>query len=107
QELEDAVASAEKAFNSWKQYSIIKRQGIAFKFVELLKKNHDRIAAMIVLEQGKTFADARGDVLRGLQVAEAACNAPNDLMASSLEVATDMETKMVREPLGVVGSICP
>ncbi|KAM9898189.1 hypothetical protein OXX69_009980 [Metschnikowia pulcherrima] len=107
QELEDAVASAEKAFHSWKSYSIIKRQGIAFKFVELLKKNHDRIAAMIVLEQGKTFADARGDVLRGLQVAEAACNAPNDLMASSLEVATDMETKMVREPLGVVGSICP
>ncbi|OBA23429.1 mitochondrial aldehyde dehydrogenase [Metschnikowia bicuspidata var. bicuspidata NRRL YB-4993] len=107
QELEDAVASAEKAFHTWKQYSIIKRQGIAFKFVELLKKNHDRIAAMIVLEQGKTFADAKGDVLRGLQVAEAACNAPNDLMASSLEVASDMETKMVREPLGVVGSICP
>lgn len=107
QELEDAVASAEEAFHTWKNYSIIKRQGIAFKFVELLKKNHDRLAAMIVLEQGKTFADAKGDVLRGLQVAEAACNAPNDLMASSLEVATDMETRMVREPLGVVASICP
>lgn len=107
QELEDAVASAEEAFHLWKNYSIIKRQGIVFKFVELLKKNHDRIAGMIVLEQGKTFADAKGDVLRGLQVAEAACNAPSDLMASSLEVATDMETKMVREPLGVVGSICP
>lgn len=107
QELEDAITSAEEAFHSWKNFSIIKRQGIAFKFVELLKKNHDRMAAMIVLEQGKTFADAKGDVLRGLQVAEAACNAPNDLMASSLEVSTDMETKMVREPLGVVGSICP
>lgn len=107
QELEDAVTAADEAFHTWKNYSIIKRQGIAFKFVELLKKNHNRLAAMIVLEQGKTFADAKGDVLRGLQVAEAACNAPNDLMASSLEVAADMETKMVREPLGVVGSICP
>lgn len=107
EELEQAVTDAHEAFQSWKNYSIIKRQGIAFKFVELLKANHDRIAAMIVLEQGKTFADAKGDVLRGLQVAEAACNAPNDLMASSLEVAADMETKMVREPLGVVGSICP
>lgn len=107
QELEDAVASAEKAFHLWKNYSIIRRQGIAFKFVELLKKNHDRLAAMIVLEQGKTFPDAKGDVLRGLQVAEAACAAPQDLMAQSLEVATDMETKMVREPLGVIGSICP
>lgn len=107
EELEQAITDAHEAFSSWKNYSIIKRQGIAFKFVELLKKNHDRIAGMIVLEQGKTFADAKGDVLRGLQVAEAACNAPNDLMASSLEVAADMETKMVREPLGVVGSICP
>lgn len=107
QELEDAIAAADAAFHTWKNYSVIKRQGIAFRFVELLKKNHDRIAAMIVLEQGKTFADAKGDVLRGLQVAEAACNAPSDLMASCLEVSTDMETKMVREPLGVVGSICP
>ena len=107
EELDQSIADAHAAFGEWKNYSVIKRQGIAFKFVELLKKNHDRIAGMIVLEQGKTFADAKGDVLRGLQVAEAACNAPNDLMASSLQVATDMETKMVPEPLGVVGSICP
>lgn len=107
EELDQAVAAAEEAFHTWKNYSVIRRQGIAFRFVELLRRNHDRLAGMIVLEQGKTFADAKGDVLRGLQVAEAACNAPQDLMASSLEVATDMETKMVREPLGVVGSICP
>ena len=107
EELDQAVAAAEEAFHTWKNYSVIRRQGIAFRFVELLRRNHGRLAGMIVLEQGKTFADAKGDVLRGLQVAEAACNAPQDLMASSLEVATDMETKMVREPLGVVGSICP
>lgn len=106
-ELEEAIASAEKAFHVWKDYSIIKRQGIAFKFVELLKANMDRIAAVIVLEQGKTFVDAKGDVTRGLQVAEAACNITNDLKGETLEVSTDMETKMIREPLGVVGSICP
>lgn len=106
-EMEHAIASAEAAFEVWKNYSVIKRQGIAFKFVELLKQNFDRLAGMIVLEQGKTFADAKGDVLRGLQVAEAACNITNDMMGSTLEVATDMETKMVREPLGVVASICP
>lgn len=107
EELEQAVASAEEAFHLWKEYSIIRRQGIAFKFVQLLRENMDRIAGIIVLEQGKTFADAKGDVLRGLQVAEAACNVTNDMMSSGLEVATDMETKMIREPLGVVGSICP
>lgn len=107
EELEAAVTAAQDAFSTWKEYSIIKRQGIAFKFVELIKQNMDRLAAQIVLEQGKTFADAKGDVLRGLQVAEQACNATNDLMALSLEVSKDMETKMIREPLGVIGSICP
>lgn len=107
EELDAAIELAEKAFHVWKNYSIIKRQGIAFKFVELLKENWDRLAAVIVLEQGKTFPDAKGDVLRGLQVAEQACNITNDLQAITLEVAKDMETKMVREPLGVIGSICP
>lgn len=107
EELDYACEAAEKAFHEWKNYSIIKRQGIAFKFVQLLRENMDRLASVIVLEQGKTFADAQGDVLRGLQVAEAACNVTNDLKGETLEVATDMETKMIREPLGVIGSICP
>ncbi|RLV91287.1 Methylmalonate-semialdehyde dehydrogenase acylating mitochondrial [Spathaspora sp. JA1] len=107
QELEEAIASAHAAFPEWRDTSIIKRQGIAFKFVQLLRENMDRIASVIVLEQGKTYVDAKGDVTRGLQVAEAACNITNDLKGETLEVSTDMETKMIREPLGVVGSICP
>lgn len=107
EELEEAIASANAAFQTWRNTSIIKRQGIAFKFVQLLHENMDRLASVIVLEQGKTFVDAQGDVTRGLQVAEAACNITNDLKGESLEVSTDMETKMIREPLGVVASICP
>lgn len=106
-ELEEAIDAAHKAFPKWKDYSVIKRQGIAFKFVQLLRENMDRIASVIVLEQGKTFPDAKGDVLRGLQVAEAACNITNDLKGQTLEVSKDMETKMIREPLGVIGLICP
>ena len=107
EELEQAVESAHNAFEVWKNYSVIKRQGIAFKFVQLLRENMDRLASIIVYEQGKTFADAQGDVTRGLQVAEAACNITNDLKGETLEVSTDMETKMIREPLGVIGTICP
>ncbi|KAK6199378.1 mitochondrial aldehyde dehydrogenase [Scheffersomyces amazonensis] len=107
QELEEAIEAAAKAFPIWKEFSVIKRQGIAFKFVQLLRENLDRIASVIVLEQGKTFVDAQGDVTRGLQVAEAAVNITNDLKGETLEVSTDMETKMIREPLGVVASICP
>lgn len=78
-----------------------------FKFVALIRENWDRLAASITLEQGKTFADARGDVLRGLQVAETACGITTQLTGEVLEVSKDMETRNYKEPLGVVAAICP
>jgi malonate-semialdehyde dehydrogenase (acetylating)/methylmalonate-semialdehyde dehydrogenase len=106
-ELKAAVESAKKAFPAWKATSIIARQNIMFKFTELVRQNWDRLAASITIEQGKTFADAKGDVLRGLQVAEIACGAAKQMAGQVLEVAKDMETKEIREPLGIVASICP
>ncbi|KAI0379754.1 methylmalonate semialdehyde dehydrogenase [Hypomontagnella monticulosa] len=106
-ELKAAVDSAQRAFPAWKATSVLARQQIMFRFVALIRENWDRLAASITLEQGKTFADARGDVLRGLQVAEAACGAPELLKGEVLEVAKDMETRTYREPLGVVAAICP
>lgn len=106
-EMKAAVDSAQKAFPAWRATSIMARQQIMFRFVSLIRENWDRLAASITLEQGKTFADAKGDVLRGLQVAEAACGAPEFMKGEILEVAKDMETKTYREPLGVVAAICP
>ncbi|KAI0398620.1 Aldehyde/histidinol dehydrogenase [Xylariaceae sp. FL0594] len=106
-ELKAAVQSAKKAFPAWRNTSVMARQQIMFKFVNLIRENWDRLAASITLEQGKTFADAKGDVLRGLQVAEAACSAPEFLKGEVLEVAKDMETRSYKEPLGVVAAICP
>jgi malonate-semialdehyde dehydrogenase (acetylating)/methylmalonate-semialdehyde dehydrogenase len=107
EELRAAIASAQKAFPGWRATSIMAKQQIIFKFVNLIRKNWDRLAASITLEQGKTFADAKGDVLRGLQVAETACGITTQLTGEVLEVATDMETRSYREPLGVVAAICP
>ncbi|KAH6887408.1 methylmalonate-semialdehyde dehydrogenase, partial [Thelonectria olida] len=102
-----AVDSAERAFPAWRAKSVLHRQQVMFRLVALIRENWDRLAANITLEQGKTFADARGDVLRGLQVAEASCAAPELLKGEVLEVATDMETRTYKEPLGVVAAICP
>lgn len=107
EEMRAAVASAERAFRSWKTTTVLARQQIMFRFVQLIRDNWDRLAASITLEQGKTFADAKGDVLRGLQVAEHAIGAPDLLKGEVLEVAKDMETRTYREPLGVVAAICP
>ena len=106
-ELQAAVDSASKAFPAWRATSIMARQQIMFKFTQLVRDNWDRLAASITLEQGKTFADARGDVLRGLQVAETACGITTQITGEVLEVAKDMETRTYREPLGVTAAICP
>lgn len=107
EELKAAVESAQRAFPAWKATSILKRQQIMFNFANLIRRDWDRLAASITLEQGKTFADARGDVLRGLQVAETACGITTQITGDVLEVAKDMETRSYREPLGVVAAICP
>ncbi|KAF4555820.1 Aldehyde dehydrogenase-like protein 9 [Elsinoe fawcettii] len=106
-ELKAAVASAKAAFPAWRATSLLARQQIMFKFVALIREHWDRLAASITLEQGKTFADAKGDVLRGLQVAETACGITTQLTGELLEVAKDMETHSYREPLGVTAAICP
>lgn len=107
EELKAAVESASKAFPAWRATSLMHKQQIMFKFVALIRQHWDRLAASITLEQGKTFADAKGDVLRGLQVAETACGITTQLTGEVLEVAKDMETRNYREPIGVVAAICP
>jgi len=107
EELKAAVDSAQKAFPAWRDISLLARQQVLFRYVALIRENWDRLAASITLEQGKTLADAKGDVLRGLQVAETACGITTQLTGEVLEVAKDMETRNYKEPLGVVAAICP
>ncbi|GAA5914744.1 hypothetical protein JCM8208_000688 [Rhodotorula glutinis] len=102
-----AVDRAEAAFDEWKDSSVLKRQAVMLKFQSLIRENHDELARSIVLEQGKTFADAKGDVLRGLQVVEAMCGVPSLLLGDKLEVSKDMDTTTRRLPLGVVAAVCP
>ncbi|GAA5810687.1 hypothetical protein MFLAVUS_004113 [Mucor flavus] len=107
EELKEATESAKVAAREWKKTTVLARQKVMLDLQYLIRQNHDAIAENIVYEQGKTFADAKGDVFRGLQVVEQACALTNMLMGEKLTVAKDMETYMYREPLGVVAGICP
>ncbi|KAJ1332446.1 methylmalonate-semialdehyde dehydrogenase (acylating) [Batrachochytrium salamandrivorans] len=106
-ELKEAARNSQDAFKTWRKSSVLSRQRIMLDLQLLIRNNMDTIAHSIVLEQGKTFADAKGDVLRGLQVVEAACGIPNLLLGEKLGVARDMDTYTIREPLGVVAGITP
>lgn len=106
-EFEQAVDAASHAFKTWSRTSVITRQRFVMDLQQLLRENADSIANSIVLEQGKTFADARGDLLRGLQVVETATAVSTTLLGDKLEVSKDMDTYVRRVPLGVCASIAP
>ncbi|SGY47071.1 BQ5605_C001g00493 [Microbotryum silenes-dioicae] len=101
------VDKAEEAFHEWKDSSVLKRQAVMMNLAALIRENHEEIARSIVLEQGKTFADAKGDVLRGLQVVDSMIGVPQMLMGEKMEVSKDMDTETRKVPLGVGAAICP
>ncbi|KAF8973544.1 methylmalonate-semialdehyde dehydrogenase [Flammula alnicola] len=106
-EFKDAVDAASQAFKTWSRTSVVTRQRFVLELQHLLRQNADAIASSIVLEQGKTLADAHGDLLRGLQVVETAAGITSTLLGDKLEVSKDMDTYVRRAPLGVCASIAP
>eukprot|EP01134_Creolimax_fragrantissima_P006871 CFRG6871T1 len=107
-EMEEAVASAKEAFKTWKNTSVMHRQRILFELANLVREHMHDVAKLITREQGKTFADADGDVLRGLQVVEYATGVPAQMMGGTLgQVASEMDTYTHRMPLGVCAGISP
>ncbi|KAJ3105118.1 Methylmalonate-semialdehyde dehydrogenase [acylating] mitochondrial [Phlyctochytrium bullatum] len=107
EELRYSSEVAQSAFKSWKKSSVLTRQRVMLNLQALIREKMDEIAASITLEQGKTLPDAKGDVLRGLQVVETYAGIPSMLMGETLPVATDMDTYTIRQPLGVVGERDP
>ncbi|KAK0523128.1 hypothetical protein OC835_006357 [Tilletia horrida] len=107
QEFEAAVSAAHAAFPAWRETSILTRQAVMLKLQAAIRDHMDDIANVITLEQGKTFADAKGDVLRGLQVVETACGVTSSMLEDRIEVSKDMDTHARREPLGVAAALCP
>ncbi|EEC03541.1 methylmalonate semialdehyde dehydrogenase, putative [Ixodes scapularis] len=107
-EMHEAVRSAKEAFRTWSQTSILTRQQSMFKLQQLIKENMKRLAANVTEEQGKTLADAEGDVLRGLQVVEHACGVTSLQLGETLpSITKDMDTMSYRIPLGVTAGITP
>ncbi|XP_066583272.1 probable methylmalonate-semialdehyde/malonate-semialdehyde dehydrogenase [acylating], mitochondrial isoform X2 [Prorops nasuta] len=107
-EMEHAVSSAKKAYETWRNSSILTRQNLMLKYQALIRQHSKEIAKNLVQENGKTMADAEGDVLRGLQVVDACTAIPTLQMGeTSSNIATDMDTISYKVPLGVTASICP
>ncbi|XP_012284991.1 probable methylmalonate-semialdehyde dehydrogenase [acylating], mitochondrial [Orussus abietinus] len=108
EEMERAVECAKTAFQKWKNTSVLTRQTLMLKYQAQVREHSKQIAEIIVQENGKTMADAEGDVLRGLQVIDACTAIPILQMGESVpNIATDMDTISYKVPIGVTASICP
>ncbi|MBV8368639.1 MAG: CoA-acylating methylmalonate-semialdehyde dehydrogenase [Candidatus Eremiobacteraeota bacterium] len=108
EEIDEAVRAARAALPEWAEAPPLRRAAVLFRFRELILRELERLAALITAEHGKTLADARGEVQRGLEVVEFACGIPHLLKGDVTEnVARDVDSYAVRQPLGVCAGITP
>ena len=107
-EVDAAVAAASDAFKTWRKTPIGARARIFLKYQQLIRENMKELAAILTAEQGKTLADAEGDVFRGLEVVEHAAAIGNlQLGELANNVANGVDTYTLLQPLGVCAGITP
>ncbi|WP_435103652.1 CoA-acylating methylmalonate-semialdehyde dehydrogenase [Arhodomonas sp. AD133] len=107
-EMARAIASAKAAQKDWAQVPVSDRARYVMRYQALLKEHHDDIARILAEETGKTFADAKGDVWRGIEVVEHAMGVPTHMLGETMEqVARNVDTTSWRHPLGVCAGITP
>ncbi|MFD6896842.1 CoA-acylating methylmalonate-semialdehyde dehydrogenase [Rhodococcus sp. NPDC060086] len=107
-EVEAVIANAAEAQKVWASWNPQKRVRVLMKFVQLVQDNMDELAHLLSSEHGKTLADAKGDVQRGLEVVEVCLGAPHMLKGEYTETAgTGIDVYSMRQPLGVVAGITP
>lgn len=107
-EIDEAITAAKEAFKTWKEVATPERARLFLKYQHLLKEHQKEIAEILSQENGKTFPDAMGDVWRGIEVVEHACNIPSLMMGETVEnVARGVDTYSYIQPLGVCAGITP
>ncbi len=107
-EVDAAVEAASAAFPAWRDTPVTTRVQVMFRLKDLLEKNLHDLSMLLATEMGKSYSEARGDVLKAIEVVELACAVPVTMMGDSLmNVADGYDTVTFREPLGVFAGIVP
>ena len=107
-DIDAAVAVAVEAQKAWAAWNPQRRARVMMKFIDLVNKNMEELAELLSLEHGKTVADSKGDIQRGIEVIEFAVGIPHLLKGEYTEGAgTGIDVYSLRQPLGVVAGITP
>jgi malonate-semialdehyde dehydrogenase (acetylating)/methylmalonate-semialdehyde dehydrogenase len=106
-DLNNAVSSAKSAFYSWSNLTLKERVDFFYEFRNQLKKNTKSLADTICQENGKTFEEAKAEVLKGIELTEFACSMPQIINDEIQEVSKGVECRSSHLPVGIVASITP
>ena len=106
-ELNKAVSSAKSAFYKWSNLTLKERVDVFYEFRNELKNNITSLANSICQENGKTFEEARAEILKGIELTEFACSMPQIIHDEIQEVSRGVECRSSHVPLGIVASITP
>ncbi|MGB7830575.1 MAG: CoA-acylating methylmalonate-semialdehyde dehydrogenase [Xanthobacteraceae bacterium] len=107
-EVQAAIAAAEAAQPAWAATNPQRRARVLFKFLELVQSEFENLAKLLSAEHGKTVADAKGDIQRGVEVVEFACGIPHLMKGEYTDSAgPGIDLFSLRQPLGVVAGITP
>jgi len=107
-EVNRAVEAAHKAYPAWRDTPVKERVQVLYRFKELIEENVDELTMIVCRENGKVWQEARGDVIKSVEVIELACGAPSLMMGESLmNTSRGYDTVMYRESLGVFVGLVP
>ena len=107
-EVNQAIESANKAFQSWKEIPSTTRARYMFKLKDLLERNSEELAQITVNENGKTIEEAKGEIIRGIENVEVATGIPSLMMGYNLEdVSKGIDTNTIRQPIGTFCAVPP
>ena len=108
EELAGAIAAARDAYPAWSGTPVIKRVQVLYRLRDLIEQNLDELTLLLAMENGKTWDEAQGDVLKAKEGTEQAIAAPSLMMGESMmDASTGYDTTLYREPLGVFAGIVP
>ena len=107
-EIDRAVRAAADALPAWSETPAVDRARVMFRFRELMQARFEELAALVTREHGKTLAEARAEMQRGIEMVEFACGIPSLLMGQALEnLAPSVDCETSRHPVGVCVGITP
>lgn len=107
-EVNRAVEAAQKAFPAWRDTPVMERVQVLYRFKRILEENMDALTMSVCRENGKVWGEAKGDVLKAVEVVELACGAPSLMMGGAImDTSRNYDTVMYRESLGVFVGLVP